>query len=98
METLHHIAIAVSDIEKAVNWYQSRFDLEAVYVDESWVLLQFESIGLALVLLGQHPSHIAIGRKSVESYGLLTAHRDGIAPVYIQAPMGNSVEIMKADR
>ncbi len=98
MDRLHHVAIAVPDIGKALGWYRDQFDVESVYVDESWALLKFDNISLALVLPDQHPPHIAVERVNAESYGALTPHRDGTASVYIRDPWGNAVEIMKADR
>jgi catechol 2,3-dioxygenase-like lactoylglutathione lyase family enzyme len=48
MDRLHHVAIAVPDIGKALDWYRDQFDIEIVYVDESWALLKFDNIALAL--------------------------------------------------
>ncbi|MEM9683614.1 MAG: VOC family protein, partial [Pseudomonadota bacterium] len=87
----------VPDIEKALDWYRERLDVETAYVDESWALLRFENISLALVLPDQHPPHIAIERPDAEAYGPLTPHRDGTASVYIEDPWGNSVELLKTD-
>ena len=95
MDRLHHIAIAVPNIEKALDWYRERLDVETAYVDESWALLRFENIALALVLPDQHPPHIAIERPDADAYGPLTPHRDGTASVYIEDPWGNSVEFLK---
>lgn len=97
MDRLHHIAISVPDIEKALDWYRERMDVEIAYVDESWALLRFENIALALVLPDQHPPHIAVERPDADTYGPLTPHRDGTASVYIEDPWGNSVEILKTD-
>ena len=52
MEKLHHVAIVVTDIKKALDWYRAEFDVEIAYVDDSWALLQFDNIALALVLPG----------------------------------------------
>jgi len=95
MERLHHVAVAVTDIDKALEWYQAEFNVETAYRDESWALLQFDNIALALVLPEQHPPHIAVERDKAESYGPLTPHRDGTASVYIQDPWGNAIEIIK---
>jgi catechol 2,3-dioxygenase-like lactoylglutathione lyase family enzyme len=95
MDRLHHVAIAVPDIGKALDWYRDQFDIEIVYVDESWALLKFDNIALALVLPEQHPPHVAVERKNAEIYGTLTPHRDGTASVYIRDPWGNAVEIIK---
>ena len=96
MEKLHHVAITVPDIEKALDWYRAEFDVETAYADDSWALLQFENIALALVLPGQHPPHIAVERDKAELFGTLTSHRDRTASVYIQDPWGNAIKIMKA--
>ena len=94
MDQLHHIAIPVTDITAAVEWYQTRFDVATAYQDDSWALLKFDNIALALVLPDQHPAHFAIERKDAESYGRLTPHRDGTASVYVEDPWRNVIEIL----
>lgn len=96
MTHLQHVALVVSDIDEAVNWYQSRFDLNISYSDKTWALLDFSNISLALVLPNQHPPHIAIARDNATSFGPLTDHRDGTASTYIKDPWGNSIEIMQS--
>ena len=96
MEELHHIALPVNDIGKAVTWYEKNFDVSKVYEDESWALLAFENISLALVLPGQHPAHIAVTRANAEKHGKLTTHRDGSSAVYVTDPWGNAVEYLKS--
>ena len=54
MEKLHHIALPVKNIDEAVTWYRKNFDVETVYTDDSWALLAFENVALALVLPDQH--------------------------------------------
>ncbi len=95
MDKLHHIAIQVSDIKQAVDWYCGKFNVTVTYQDETWAMLQFENIELAIVIPGQHPPHIAIEDNNAEKYGELTPHRDGTASIYINDPFGNSVEILK---
>lgn len=94
MDRLHHIAIPVSNIAEAVAWYQTRFDLEIAYQDNSWALLKFDNVAFALVLPDQHPAHFAIERKDADSYGTLTPHRDGTASVYVEDPWQNVIEIL----
>jgi catechol 2,3-dioxygenase-like lactoylglutathione lyase family enzyme len=67
METLHHIALPVTVIDKAVDWYEENFDIRKVYADESWALLEFENISVALVLPDQHSMHIAVERENAET-------------------------------
>lgn len=98
MDMLQHVAISVTDIDEALDWYRAQFDVETVYADESWALLRFANISLALTLPEQHPPHIAVERDDAASFGALTRHRDGTASVYIEDPWGNTVEIMQAPR
>jgi len=97
MEKIQHIAVVVPDIEAALSWYQSEFDVAVNYADQSWALLQFDNVSLALVAPGEHPPHIAVERENAESYGTLKRHRDGTASAYIEDPWGNTIEIMKAN-
>ena len=94
-DKIHHIAIQVDDISTAVEWYTKAFDVEVSYQDESWAMLKFDNISLALVLPGQHPPHFAIANEHAENYGALTPHRDGTASVYIKDPFENAVEIIR---
>lgn len=96
MDRLHHVALAVTDIRAALAWYRAQFEVETVYEDETWALLRFANIDLALVLPGQHPSHIAIERPDAARHGPLKTHRDGTASVYVDDPFGNVIEIMQA--
>lgn len=96
MDRLHHIAITVTDIDRAVTWYMNRFEAEKIYADKSWAMLALDNIAIALVLPNQHPPHIAIEREDAEAFGALTQHRDGTASLYVEDPWGNAIEIMKA--
>ena len=95
LDSLHHVAIQVSDIDRATKWYSENFNAEIVYLDESWAMLRFENIYLALVMPGQHPPHIAIEHQEAESYGPLVKHRDGTESIYINDSEGNTLELMK---
>ncbi|MGB5398545.1 MAG: VOC family protein, partial [Gammaproteobacteria bacterium] len=81
-DTIHHVAIQVSDIQRAVDWYTEKFKVKVTYQDETWAMLQFNNISLALVLPEQHPPHIAIESPDAEAFGALTKHRDGTRSVY----------------
>jgi catechol 2,3-dioxygenase-like lactoylglutathione lyase family enzyme len=95
MDTIHHIAIPVDHIQDALAWYKNHYDVKVVYEDETWALLQFANVALALVMPDQHPPHFAIVSENAESYGPLKSHRDGTASVYIQDPAGNTIEMLK---
>ena len=92
---LHHIAIVVSDIAQAVDWYRSNLAPTVIYQDESWAMLRFANIDLALVLPGKHPPHLAVEHSDAAAYGPLTRHRDGSKSVYIKDPFGNVIEVMQ---
>ena len=94
MDSIHHIAIQVEDIAKAVAWYQERFNAELEYQDETWAMLRFENLRLAFVVATQHPHHFAIVRKDAADFGPLAPHRDGTISTYIKDCDGNPVEIM----
>ena len=94
LDLLHHVAIPVEDVARALKWYQEKFQCRVLYQDETWGFLEFGNIKLALVIESQHPAHIAFLREDAASYGPLTRHRDGTASVYIQDSEGNSVEIL----
>ena len=96
LQSLHHVAISVTDISRAIEWYSSRFDCELMYRDDTWALLKFENINLALVIPDQHPPHIALVTPNAADYGSLTLHRDGTSSIYIQDSEGNHLEIMQA--
>jgi len=93
-DTVDHVAISVQDIAASVDWYRGHFECEILYRDDSWALLQFANIKLALVLPSQHPSHLGFYSESAARYGTLKAHRDGTQSVYIEDPSGNSIELL----
>jgi len=95
LDNIHHLALQVDNIELSLRWYASNFSCEIIYQDETWALLKFGNISLALVLPNQHPSHFAVIRENVESYGLPMKHRDGTSSVYIKDPSGNNIEMLK---
>lgn len=97
LDTIDHIAVAVDDVEKAVDWYRKTFSCEIEYQDKTWAFLKFENIKLALVVPNQHPPHIAFLHENADQFGNLKTHRDGSRSVYIQDSAGNSVEIVAKD-
>ena len=64
------------------------------YRDETWTLLNFASIQLALLAPNQGPEHIAFVGSEVDTYDSLVTHRDGLRSVYTTDPFGNAIEIM----
>ncbi|MCL5269281.1 MAG: VOC family protein [bacterium] len=94
LDPIHHIAIQVCDLAGAVRWYTERFRCRVEYEDDTWALLEFGNIHLALVIAGQHAAHFGIVTPEAASYGSLIRHRDGTRSVYIHDPAGNVVEVM----
>lgn len=97
MDTIHHIAVQVKNIKETTEWYKTQYDVKVVYEDETWALLQFSNVALALVLPNQHPPHFAIVSENADCYGTLNTHRDGTASVYVQDPAGNYIEMIQLD-
>ena len=97
-DEFHHVAISVRDpveLRETVEWYRKTFNVETGYQDDTWALLKFSNISLALVVPGQHPPHICVTREDAEKFGELKTHRDGTRTVYVQDPSGNVVEVLK---
>ena len=95
LDSIDHVAVAVDDIAKGVNWYHTRFQCEISYQDSTWALLRFANVRLALVIPEQHPPHVGFDSDEAESFGKLTRHRDGSKSVYVRDSSGNSVEILE---
>jgi catechol 2,3-dioxygenase-like lactoylglutathione lyase family enzyme len=97
LDAMDHIAIEVANVSEAVAWYTERFRCRVKYQDETWALLLFSNIRLALVTRGQHRPHVGFRQANVEKYGPLKTHRDGERYVYVEDPAGNVVEFLAAD-
>lgn len=97
LDAIDHIAIPVTDVAEAVDWYTRTFRCEISYQDATWALLKFGNIGLALVIPGQHPAHIGFVSAEAEKFGPLREHRDGTRSCYLTDPAGNSVEILAGE-
>jgi catechol 2,3-dioxygenase-like lactoylglutathione lyase family enzyme len=93
LDTMHHVAVPVSNVREIVDWYTQHFACTVKYQDETWALVEFSNISLAFVLPEQHPPHFAIlGDPS--RHGEPKLHRDGTRSVYIQDPAANNIEIL----
>lgn len=96
LDKIDHVAIPVADIQAAVDWYRQTFQCEVKYQDDTWALLGFQNIRLALVIPSQHPAHLGFVSDRAASFGELKLHRDGTRSVYVQDPAGNSVEVLES--
>ena len=97
LDRLDHVAIPVTDIAVAVDWYTKTFRCSIQYQDATWALLGFDNVSLALVIPEQHPAHIGFVSPDAEKFGALKTHRDGTRSCYVADPAGNAVEILAAD-
>jgi hypothetical protein len=89
-----HIAIESKNIDKSVNWYINNFDCKIKHQDETWALLGFDNISLALVTPGEHPPHFAIHDEKLLTSKKKKVHRDGIGYNYSSDPDNNVIEII----
>lgn len=94
LDAVHHVAVPVEDVARAVEWYTNAFRCRVLYQDPTWALLEFANTRVALVIPSQHPAHLAFESPHAEQFGPLTTHRDGTRSLYIQDADGNSVEIL----
>ena len=91
-----HIAIESNNIANSVAWYKDNFRCKVKHQDNTWALLSFENIQIALVTPGQHPPHFAVVDKTVATKHNKKTHRDGIHYIYEKDPDNNVIE--KIDR
>jgi catechol 2,3-dioxygenase-like lactoylglutathione lyase family enzyme len=95
MDNVRYVAVPVADIKTAVGWYRRHFEVHTLHEDQSWAMLRFANVDIALVLPGAHPPLLAIDRFDAEAYGRLQRHRDGTASACVTDPAGNVIEVMK---
>ena len=50
MDKIDHIAVVVTNIQKGIQWYTQNRNCKIKYEDDTWALLEFDNINLALVL------------------------------------------------
>ena len=96
LTSVDHIAVESKNIANSVKWYQDQFKCKVKHQDETWALLKFANISLALVTPGDHPPHIAVVDKKIIDNPKSKAHRDGIHFIYEKDPDSNFIE--KIDR
>lgn len=92
--SIHHLAIQVKNVDRAIDWYRSHFTCEIIHQDSSWGLLKFANLQLALVMSHQHPPHLAFTHPNISQFGTPKTHRDGSRSVYIEDSEGNTIEML----
>jgi len=94
LDTIHHIALTVADIDDSVRWYQTSFSCEVIHQEARLAILQFANIQLTLVLPSLQNTHIAYIRDDAETLGELREQVDGSQSTFVADPTGNPVEIV----
>jgi extradiol dioxygenase family protein len=97
LDSIHHVAVAVTDVGTTVEWYRQHFQCKVSYQDDTWAMLDFANMKLALVVPQQHPPHLAFVHPDAEKFGTLKTHRDGTRSCYVTDPAGNAVEVLAQD-
>ena len=100
--TFDHVAQIVPDIGAAVAWYRELLpNTHVIYQDATWAFIEAGGAKLAFVVKDQHPNHLAwrVSATELERLAALHAqeikpHRDGTRSFYLEAPGGQSVEII----
>ena len=93
---LDHVAIQVTDINRAIEWYKENLNAIVVYTDDTWAMLQIGDCQIALVIPSQHPPHIALRVSSPKELlgGKVKVHRDGSSYIYKADSEGNVIELI----
>ena len=96
LNQIDHIAIQVEDIDRSLKWYEEKFDFEKIYSDDTWAIIKFSNIKLALVVKSQHPNHFAILNDKINKDDVdVVEHRDKSISKYIKDIDGNFIELIK---
>jgi catechol 2,3-dioxygenase-like lactoylglutathione lyase family enzyme len=109
LKRLGHVAICVSDLDQAAQFYQT-LGLEVVWQDKDWAYLKAGHDGLALLgpdyqQAGAHFGFVLSDRQDLQSAHVQLAtqgvtvsqiheHRDGTASFYGRDPDGNTFEYL----
>ena len=94
LSKIDHLAVIVENIEQSVKYYTEKFNCNVKYQDDSWAMLKFDNINLALVVEDEHPNHFAIVDHSIVNNKKIKYHRDGIGYIYETDPNGNYIELL----
>lgn len=97
-----HIAQQVPNVPEALEWWKRAVPgTRVLYEDETWGLIEAGGAKLAFVMADQHPNHLAwrvsepeLERLAAEHGVPIAPHRDGTRSFYLEAPGGQSVEVI----
>jgi len=94
LSLIDHLAIVVNDVSKSVEYYSKFFVCNVKFEDDTWSLLEFQNINLALVTQEEHPNHFAVVDENLSKNNNMKYHRDGIGYIYSQDLDNNFIEII----
>jgi catechol 2,3-dioxygenase-like lactoylglutathione lyase family enzyme len=94
MDSIHHIAIECDDVRRTVYWYLETFMCSVEHLDDTWAMLRFDNVRLALVTRGSHPPHLGFVMPDFMVQHP-ERHRDGTESQYVKDPSGNTIELIK---
>jgi len=94
---IDHIAIKVSDLEKAEEWYVNEISAEVVYRDKKYIRIKCDNTYIALIDEKHYPhNHIGFLVNDIKELptekGEVVKHRDGTIGVYVKDPFENYIE------
>ena len=96
MDIIDHIAIKVSDLEVAMEWYMDHMKAEVAFRDHKYIRLKVGNTSIALIDEKHYPhAHFGIRvdhQDQLPSIGERVEHRDGTIGVYVEDPFGNYLE------
>ncbi len=97
-----HVAQQVPDVGAAIAWWQGTVPgARVVYEDATWGLIEAAGVRLAFVMADHHPGHLAwrVSDRELEELAAhhraeISSHRDGSRSFYLDAPGGQSIELI----
>ncbi len=95
-----HVALVSSDIDASISWYEDNIEnINILYKDETWALIEAAGQRIAFVSPEQHPAHICflIDKKDIDEKfpnKKFKKHRDGTSSFYTRDPSGNIIEYL----
>ena len=97
MMKIDHIAIKVSNLEEAEEWYVNHTNASVSFRDEKYVRLKVDNTNIALIDEKHYEyAHIGLLVDNIEDLptdkGKTVKHRDGTIGVYVEDPFGNYLE------
>ena len=96
MDISDHIAIKVSDLKLAEEWYLEHLDAKITFKNTKYVRLKVNNTNIALIDEAQYtwpPIAVLVENQDELPEGVeRVEHRDGTIGVYVKDPFGNYIE------